>query len=210
MSGFGNVPQGGGVPLGTAVKPGNTTPIVLQGSLFGQTDSQGNALTGVVTSDIIREMLLSGQKFRAHFQQTIGGAAQGFYGMALYNASNTSKSVLVTSVKGWISGNACLMYAFRDTSNPNLANAATIGNSHIVNDNFASATTNVATATYNSASGGISFPSTVNFATVSKPSNDTAEFGFVYMPSGTALSLEVVMFVANSAQYGIQFEWIEF
>jgi hypothetical protein len=210
MSGFGLMPKSSDmVPMGAVVKPGSITPLPLQGSLLGQTDSQNNALDGVVISDILREMALSGQAYRAHFQQTIGGAAQGWYGMALYNASNSGKSVLVTAVRGWIAGNAPLMYAFKGTTNPALANTATS-----VNDDFAISASPVATVTYNSASGGISFPGTMNIATIQRPSNETVvlqnERGFfAYLPSGTALSLEVVMFVVNSAQYGIQFEWSE-
>jgi hypothetical protein len=199
-----------GIPLGTVAVPGNTALQTLQGSRLNLTDANSNTLTGVVVSDALREAMLGGQAYRAHFEQTIGGAAQGFYGMALYNAAGSGKSILITAVRIWIKGNATLAFAFKDTNNPAMGNTATARN-----DDWGTSTASAVTVTYNTSSGGVSFPGTTEIATISKPSGETVVFQnergvFVRMPSGTAYSLEVIAFIANSAQYGVQFEWSEY
>ena len=151
---------------------------------------------------------LSGELYIATFFQTIGGAANGFYSLSVFNPSNSGKNVRVRAIRGWLSGAAPLLYLFKTTSNPMLANAFTP-----INQRFGGAASAVS-CTYNSASGGISFPGATNIDTDIQPSSSTVELlptddDFYILPNGIASGIQVVQFVGNSQQYGFTMKWSE-
>lgn len=180
-----------------------------QSSLLKNTDGSTNVSTGMVTSDAIREATLNGQSYRATFYQTIGGAAQGWYSMSVFNPS-TSKMIILTSMRGWINGGASLIYVFKNTTDPGLANPFTP-----INRKMGGAASVLATSvTYNSASPGISFPGTTNVDTFMSPSSATGEVlsheDIEVLPAGQAFGVQLALFVGNSQQYGFTMKWSEF
>lgn len=203
------VKDGQNVPIAQGYVPGDTFRAA-QSSLLKNTDGATNVSTGMVTSDAIREATLNGQSYRATFYQTIGGAAQGWYSMSVFNPSTSGKLIILTSMRGWINGATSLIYVFKNTTDPALANTFTP-----INRKMGSAASALTTSvTYNSASPGISFPGTTNIDTFMAPSSGTGEVlhddDIEVLPAGSAFGVQLVLFVGNSQQYGFTMKWSEF
>src|SRR5690348_13748853 len=123
--GFNKMPlDGAGIPMASAVVPGNATPLALQGSLLTTTDSNTNTTSGIVSADQVQQMILGGQAYIA--TTTLFATATNpslTMGMALINPANSGKNVYVFSLR-WHPPAATMSIKYHLlTTNPSYANA---------------------------------------------------------------------------------------
>lgn len=192
-----------GVPLGAVVKPGNTTPLPIQGSQLSSEDSNNNTLTGIVSSDAIREAILNGKGFTANYEVT-SAPSTGWYILSLFNPNGSNKTGIFYSVKTLSNYGGGATQIFPLSSDPAYANAGAI-----VNQDNSSAITSVFNVTNQTAA--ISPPSYTtrwDYCPYSTSSNEVLSNGTIYRIAHNK-GIAVYVYTSSGQEYAFQVKWIE-
>lgn len=151
------------------------------------------------TMRIMEDMILAGQAYSALYTQTIGGAAQGFYSLAVFNPSNSGKSMYLFSAKAMQNFSVTTVTFVMPNSNPNLNTSVTPINMKTI-PGVASAMT----ATADSAA--VSYPGS-GITELFIQAEVLGTYGYIIMPGNAA---QLFCFCANSQQYVLGMKWFEY
>jgi hypothetical protein len=165
-------------------------------------DANGNPLSAA-SSDIVENNLQTwiraGQGHVALYQQTVGGAAQGFYGLSVFNPATSGKNVLFFSARGSQNFTTTTVYLFINTVDPILNATPTTAN---MKAGGGASAMNVTAS-----SSSITFPSST--LVEDAPLAELLPVGSVYLiPPG--YGAELVLYCQNSQQYSENLKWIEY
>jgi hypothetical protein len=142
--------------------------------------------------------ILEGKGYSAVYSQTIGGAAQGFYALSVFNPFTSKKNLFVFSAKAMVNFGVTNTSLFFTSSDPALGTSITPINMNT------SGVASIANATIDANS--ISFPG--NQPLEQFPFNDVIDndYGYTVTPGN---GVEIFAFVGNSQQYSLGVKWLE-
>src|SRR5882762_8732830 len=157
----------------------------------------------IVAQSYIEACISNGQAYGVLYTQTIGGSAQGQYGLSIFNPANSGKTIRVFSIQTMENYSNTTTWIYLNTADPaynqNLSTAivnlqgggpASVLGSHV---------------TANSAS--VSFPGSGNASMALGSPEVISNKGVYVLPPGNGLAAQI--FVANSQEYALAAKWLE-
>jgi hypothetical protein len=201
-----------GLPVNSVYPPGASSFSGLQGSPLTTLDASNNTSTGVVTADQIQVQLLLGTAFLATTTAFATATNNNLVmGMALFNASNSGKSIYIFSLRWHAPAATTTIKYYLTTTNPAYATSITP-----VKLKAGGATSSVVTLTCaaNGATASIA-PTGTQQDMLFSTGAGTFEFlpanAGIYLPVGAANGISIFGTVATAGNsWGASMRWIEF